>query len=112
MIAAFPDFINSLSCGTGLGRRSSPKLLLCADISLLTNRRPICYHSKQEHMFVSGRGSGDAILLYSVESTMPFLPALQWLEEAGHARIIARIGQRRRPERRLLGAIAVAAQHD
>jgi hypothetical protein len=43
---------------------------------------------------------------------MPFLPALQWLEGAGHARIIARIGQRRRPERRLLGAVAVAAQHD
>lgn len=35
-----------------------------------------------------------------------------WPDEQLRARILARIGQRRRPERRLLGLLAAATQHD
>jgi hypothetical protein len=41
----------------------------------------------------------------------PFLSPL-WVNERLRARILVRIGQRRRPERRLLGMLAAAAQHD
>ena len=42
---------------------------------------------------------------------MPPLSPL-WLDERLRARILVHIGQRRRPERRLLGMLAAAAQHD
>ena len=43
---------------------------------------------------------------------MPSFQSSLWSDERLRARILARIGQRRRPERRLLGMLAAAAQHD